>query len=141
MNTKAIGNITEVEFMRIFVGRGFTVSQPFGDNAQYDFILDVKDRLFKVQCKHMCMSAEGKLDLAATRTNYYKGKAATKHYDKVDLFFGYNIETGLSCVLDAKQFPKGASLRTLPPKNGQIKGINYLEDYSVEKFIKQISEM
>ena len=42
MNTKRIGNITEVECMLAFMKLGYNVLQPYGDCERYDFVADIK---------------------------------------------------------------------------------------------------
>jgi hypothetical protein len=48
---KNIGNIGEATFIADATRHDLTVSQPFGDNAAYDFIVDNGDRLLRVQVK------------------------------------------------------------------------------------------
>ncbi|ELZ06358.1 hypothetical protein C482_01010 [Natrialba chahannaoensis JCM 10990] len=50
-NTKQTGDETECKIMCRLLEKGYTVSQPFGDNDKYDLILDTGTDLFRVQCK------------------------------------------------------------------------------------------
>lgn len=51
MLPKNIGELTELRFYLKAFLIGFVVSKPFGDNAKYDFIVDAKGRLSRVQVK------------------------------------------------------------------------------------------
>jgi hypothetical protein len=48
---KIIGTILELEFATECIRRGAVVSQPFGDNSHYDFLVDCGKGIFKVQVK------------------------------------------------------------------------------------------
>lgn len=51
MKTKDLGAAHEIEFSLECIERGATVSQPLGDNAPYDLIVDAAGKLLRVQCK------------------------------------------------------------------------------------------
>ena len=51
MNTKRIGNITEMEVMLAFVKQGYNVLIPYGDCERYDFVADVNGKFLRVQVK------------------------------------------------------------------------------------------
>ena len=50
-NTKDVGILSELKVLTELVSLGCIVSQPYGDNAPYDFIVDINGRLIKVQVK------------------------------------------------------------------------------------------
>jgi hypothetical protein len=88
MNSKDIGNITEVKVMSFFIEKGFTVSKPFGDNARYDLIVDINNKLYRVQCKH------GHLEngcITCDASNYSKGdKTKLDYIGTADMFGIYS---------------------------------------------------
>ena len=51
INSKQIGNITEVESMLAFLKAGYNVLTPYGDCEKYDFVADVNGKFLKIQCK------------------------------------------------------------------------------------------
>ena len=51
LETKLKGNLTEMECMTAFMELGYQVSIPFGEDSRYDFIADVNNRLYRIQCK------------------------------------------------------------------------------------------
>ena len=51
-NTKKLGNLTELQCMTYLYELGYSISIPFGNADKYDLILDVKDKLYKIQIKH-----------------------------------------------------------------------------------------
>lgn len=82
--------IFQVEAMK----QGWIVSQPFGDNAPYDFIVDTGDRLLKVQCKHLA-HARGSKDAYSFNTHKKTGhrrNTRSSYVGLVDYFFAYSLE-------------------------------------------------
>jgi len=51
MNTKQVGDTSEAIVLAELIGRGYTVSVPFGDNDPYDLVVDTADGLHRVQIK------------------------------------------------------------------------------------------
>lgn len=42
--TQSIGNITELKCMTAFIELGYECSIPYGNNAKYDFVVDVNGK-------------------------------------------------------------------------------------------------
>lgn len=138
MNTKQRGMIGETRFLFKCTELGITVSQPFGDNAPYDFVIDVNGRLLKVQCKTLMLD-KGTYLLDTSTTNFYNGKCkSVYHGEKVDLYYGYHPETRIEVLVDPKQYPKNLRLRVEPPKNNQVVGIKWLKDFLFDNVIQEI---
>ena len=57
---KTVGTILELEFAAECVRRGAIVSQPFGDNAHYDSLVDNGTRIYRVQVKAASLKTDGK---------------------------------------------------------------------------------
>lgn len=51
MNSKRIGNIGEIKAISKFVELGIPVYLPFGDNERADMIINVDNKLLKIQVK------------------------------------------------------------------------------------------
>ena len=59
LETKIKGNVTEMECMLAFMQLGYQVSIPFGEDSRYDFVVDISDKLYKIQCKTSSEIIEG----------------------------------------------------------------------------------
>jgi hypothetical protein len=57
---KTIGTVLELEFAAECIRRGAIVSQPFGDNSHYDFLVDNGLRIYRVQVKAASLRADKK---------------------------------------------------------------------------------
>ena len=51
MNTKYRGNITELETILAFAKLGYNVLIPYGDCERYDYVVDINNNFYKIQCK------------------------------------------------------------------------------------------
>jgi len=51
LNSKQRGELAETMFMVKAARKGFATAKPYGDSRRYDFILDVGQRLWRVQVK------------------------------------------------------------------------------------------
>src|SRR5689334_5079994 len=51
MNSKRVGDLSEQAFALAALKHGLEVAKPLGDRLPYDFIVDRRGRLFKVQVK------------------------------------------------------------------------------------------
>ena len=49
--TQVIGNANELKCMLAFIELGYQCSIPYGNSAKYDFIVDIGNKLYKIQCK------------------------------------------------------------------------------------------
>ena len=45
------GVLTELQCQKDFIERGILVSQPITQDSKYDYIVDIKGILYKIQCK------------------------------------------------------------------------------------------
>ena len=50
-DTKLKGNLTEMQCMLAFMKLGYQISIPFGEDCRYDFIADINNKLYRIQCK------------------------------------------------------------------------------------------
>jgi len=90
MRSKDIGELAEVEFMRVSMRHGLVLSEPRGDNQKYDFIVDNGYQLFKIQVKSTSTFIENK-DCYQLGTSY--GSERKKLYTNKDIdFFACYIE-------------------------------------------------
>lgn len=48
LSTKDLGAQTELQCLAYLHRLGYNVSIPWGDNARYDFILDIAGKLYKI---------------------------------------------------------------------------------------------
>lgn len=145
MDSKQIGNLTELQCITRFYELGYSVSIPYGDSEKYDFIVDINNKLYKMQCKHATPSytEDGQLDYLTIRTiwqsGYTKGKSFERHkYTEDDIDFFVTHWQGKNYIISVKECSTQKILRVLPPKNNQIKGVNFLYLFEDEEVCKNL---
>ena len=128
MNTKQIGHIAEIAFLLECANRKITVSIPYGDNARYDFIVDINNKLLKVQVKHM--KDKGKYYSFATRSTDWNSKIFKNYKDDVDYIFAYcKDDKNYVLVPVSKITQSSMTIRKHNAISTQIKKMNIIEDY------------
>ena len=140
MNSKMIGNITEVSCMLEFMKLGYDVLQPYGDSQRYDYVVDIDGNFYKIQAKtsNDKYISEGYIKFRCDNTTTKNGKVVHKKYDKEDIDFFSTFYNGKCYIVPVKECSREKCLRFTPPKNGQIQGINFASDYELEKVVKNL---
>ena len=141
LNSKQLGNITEIECMLSFIKLGYNVLMPYGDCERYDFVADINGILIKIQVKHACDSniKDGYITFRCVNKTTRNGSFVNNKYTKeqIDYFATYyNNQCYLIPVEET-----GSSIKTLrfkPPVNGQKKGITFADEYKLERVIEKI---
>ena len=140
MDTKRIGNSTELNCIAYLFNCGCEILLPYGDSQKYDIVIDYKDKLYKIQCKNAnpTYKEDGSIDFITFKTTWESGrKSRTRmRYEKneVDIFATYfNGQCYLVPIEET-----GSSLKTLrffPPKNGITQTISWAENYKAESIL------
>lgn len=143
IDTKVKGNLTEMECMTAFMELGHQVSIPFGEDSRYDFIADVNGKLYRIQCKTSSEILDNnqvvgiKFKSCRQSGNCAKTSTRTKYTeDEID-FFATSYKK--KCYLvPVQQCSVEKTLRILPPKNGQIKGVTFLENQELSEVLNSL---
>ena len=87
MDSKFIGNITELEVLTYITKLGYQVSIPFGDRERYDQIWDINGKLLKVQVK-TSRSVDNAIKFSCRSSHRKEGKCINSKYtsDEIDCF-------------------------------------------------------
>lgn len=91
--TNQKGLITEMRVMLYFIELGYNVSQPLNADSRYDCIIDVNNKLLKIQIKtaHLAPKTENAIEIkcrsVTTTQNLYKEK--TYNENEIDYFATY----------------------------------------------------
>lgn len=138
-NTKEVGNLTELQCLTGLYELGCDVSIPFGNSQKYDLIMDWQGKLYKVQVKH-AKDNNGEFFTFNTRWQSHNRTGYTQvTYTKADIDFFATFYKGEVYLIPIEEC-SGASktIRFIPPKNGQIKGVNFAKDYLAKEVLKKL---
>lgn len=138
-NNKWKGNIGEVKVISEFLKYGITISLPFGDNARYDLIADISGNLRKIQVKYIdgVNESDSYYCRCCSSTNHTNNKGQQNYIGDIDYFAFYLADIDTCCLvpIDVIGTREMFTLRNSIPKNNQLKGINFIKDYSFEKIL------
>lgn len=139
LSTKAKGAQTELECITYLHGLGYDISIPWGDNARYDFVLDVNHKLYKIQCKTSSLQEEGvyKFKCNSTYVNAQGNRTENYTAEEVDFFCTF-IEGKCYLIPYSETSKREKVMRFVKPKNGQVKGITFAQDYLAESQIERL---
>ena len=128
MNTKQFGQIAESKFVFECSKLGYTVSQPIGDNAHYDFIVDKDNQLFKVQCKSMRKDGDVYRSETHRKTGHKRSKKLS-YKGLCDFLFLYNNDDGVYAMLPVEECALSTSLWSRANRDPYGSKIRFVEDY------------
>ena len=140
MNSKRIGNITEMSVALAFQKLDIPVAIPFGDCERYDLIADIKGKLYKIQCKTSSYyrGDQDRISFSCRSTSTKNGQTVNHRYTANEIDFFATVWEDKCYLVPVEQTSCEKILRLVPPKNGQKVGVNMLEDYSLDKVVENL---
>jgi len=138
LETKQKGLVTELQCITYFYQLGYLVSIPYGENSRYDFIVDIGSKLLKVQCKSSTLKEEGVIEFSCRSTRVNATENISRRYTKDEIDCFCTFYEGKCYLVPVEECSTSKKLRFIPPKNGQIVGINFAKDYEAEVQIQKL---
>ena len=140
MDTKLIGDITELEVLSYITKLGYLVSKPFGDRGRYDQIWDIDGELIKVQIKtsHPIDDEISGIKFSCRSSQRRKGKCKNTRYNCKEIDYFATIYNNKLYLVHISETSDEKILRFTKPKNNQKTNISLASDYEVEKIIEKI---
>ena len=141
LSTKARGAQTELECITYLHGLGYDISIPWGDNARYDFVLDIEDKLYKIQCKTSHLREEGVYTFKCSSTYINSQGNHRVAYDKNQVDFFCTFINGKCYLIPYDETGhREKVMRFVLPKNNQTKGITFADTYLAENQIERLKQ-
>ena len=131
------GRITELKCELWFLEHGFLVSIP-DIPYQYDFLVDVKGKILKIQVKTGMVDTEKTgITIKLCSTTHNSNGYTRRNYSENDVDYFMTYYNGECYLIPFSECGvKEKKLRFIPPKNGQVKGISFAKDYLAEKILE-----
>jgi len=128
--TNRKGDIAEAAFLFEAISRGYNVCSSYKQDSAYDCVLDRKGSLERVQIKYREITEKGNLVITITQDT----KTNRRDYssENIDYFAVYVPELKQIAYIPIKlcEGKTRITLRVAETKNKQVKGINYLKDFT-----------
>jgi hypothetical protein len=143
LDTKRIGNSTELNCIAHLYDCGCEILLPYGDNQKYDIVVEYKRKFYKIQCKaaNATYKEDGSIDFITFRTSWESGRQTRTrvHYSKEDIDFFATFFDGQCYLIPVEETASTVkTIRFALPKNGQTKGITFAKDYKAEDVLSQL---
>ena len=139
LNTHFIGEITEQQVAIEFLKLGIQVSKPLVQSSKYDFIVDINNKLYKIQVKTSTLKENSHITFATSTSHTNTQGTINLTYSENDVDFFATMYEGQCYLIPRAECGKRAqSLRIIPTKNGQTVGIKFAKDYKLEDVIKNL---
>lgn len=122
-NNLHLGTLAEIRFVGQAVSCGYNVSIPFSQDSNYDCIVDVGDKLIRVQVKSTQTQTKYSYKF---NTNKSRKPRAYKS-NEVDYFAFYAADIDCFWIIPMDHIPKQTTLRINPNSEKYIK---YMNDFS-----------
>ena len=137
MNSKQIGNITELETMLAFIKLGYNVLTPYGDCERYDFVVDANGKFIRVQSKTSRTEDDGaSFSFSCRSCNRKDGKIIHHHYTNNEIDYFVTTFNGKCYLVPVDECGNDKRLRILSTKNGQVRGVTWAKEYELEEVVK-----
>lgn len=132
--TKELGDFAELAVASDLTGRGYRVCLPFGEDCDYDLVVERRGKLERVQVKYG--HSEGvRLEVRRRSHSLTNGKVRRiKRYSAsmIEWLAVFDASTIACFYIPARELGEGRSfftLRLAPARNGQEKGIRLADDF------------
>ena len=132
--TKVKGDFAELMVAADLARRGYRVAIPFGENSDYDLVVERDGLLERVQVKHA--RSDGKvIEVRPTSLSLTNGKVRRiKRYTAamIDWLAVYDVTTDRCYYIHASELGGGRrhlNLRLTAPRNNQVARIRYAAGY------------
>lgn len=142
LNTHFQGKTTELQVATEFIKRGYQVSQPLVADSRYDFIVDINNKLIRLQVKSSSIKEDGAYIEFATSTSHTNTQRTINHsYSSEEIDYFATIYENQCYVISVNDCGSRAQrLRITPPKNGNQRGSKFLKDYTLNKFLETLTD-
>lgn len=140
LDTKRIGNATELELMLAFTKQGCPVLTPYGDDERYDLVADIKGALIRIQAKTSSPIDEGRaFEFDCRRNIYERGKKVKRepYYDDDFDYFG-TVWNGQCYLVPLSECKRCKRLRLEPSASNRGMRSVWATDYELEKIVAEI---
>lgn len=140
LTTKQRGNITEMECILAFMKAGYKISIPYGEDCRYDMIVDINNKLYRIQCKtsHALTNPEDGFKFKTKSVVITSHGAKESPYNESEIDYFATIYEEKCYLIPVGESNHEKTLRFRYPANGQKKGISLAEDYLMENMIKRL---
>lgn len=133
------GDINELQCILDFQKRGYYCSIPFSGSCRYDLVVDINNKLFKIQCKASSYHPEdGTLRMGTKRSTTNTKKTTTYSYSKEEVDYFYTSWKQYGFLIPIEETSTEKYLRVDVPKQGIQSTMSIASDYLIDNVLESI---
>ena len=134
------GEITEQQVAIEFLKLGLQVCKPLVQSSKYDFVVDIENKLYKIQVKTSTPKEENSYIEFATSTSHTNTRGTLNlTYSENDVDFFATMYNNECYLIPFSHCGKRAQrLRLVPTKNGQTTDIKFAKDYHLNDIVENL---
>ena len=135
LTTQQKGITTEMYVAAYLLSLGYNVSQPMCQDSKYDLIVDVNDKLLRLQVKTARLSDNNSIifNCRSTTKNSRTNKSRAYGENEIDFFATYCIY--LVYIIKKRQCSKEKRIHLQKPRQSNW---SYIEDYKAKEVLEQL---
>lgn len=135
LTTQQKGITTEMFVAAYLLNLGYNVSQPFCQDSKYDLIVDVNNKLLRLQVKTSRLSSENVIvfNCRSTTKNSKTNKSRYYELDEIDYFATF--WNGKVYLVPPNECSSEKRLHLIYPSRSNQ---TYAEDYKAEEVLKRL---
>lgn len=84
--TNQLGQLTELWCQLDFCERGIVLSQPTNPSSRYDFIAEINNKLYRIQCKTAHLESNNRISIRVKSKNWNNGEYHS-YINEIDYFY------------------------------------------------------
>lgn len=135
---KTIGEKSEAIVLAELIKRDIPVSLPFGDNQRYDMLIDINNKILKIQIKTINFKEEY-MTFEACSSSTHRGGKKKSYKGEIDYFIAYCSELNKVYMMHIDEASKTTvTMRINTPKNNQTANIKWAVDYEIDKQLNKL---
>jgi PD-(D/E)XK endonuclease len=136
LTTDQKGAVAETAIAFAAIKLGIDVYRPLFEGGRYDFIFEVEDQLYRVQCKWAPLHGDVVI-VRCYSSRRARAGVVRRIYEpeEVDVIAAYCPPVDRCFMVPASRFAGHAQLhlRVAPSRNNQQIGVNWADDYALER--------
>ena len=137
MHTKTKGDIGLLAASLFFAKHDFAIFKEIGDLSSIDLVLEKESKLYRVQCKAFSPK-NGALSLSFWKSG--PGYRLKYNPNDLDYFSVLDLNSDKLYLVRSSllnKYDSGVNLRIDKPKNGQIKDVQFADNFLAEKVLQE----
>lgn len=129
------GLMTELQCELAFTKYGILLSKPISNDSRYDYIADINNHLYRIQCKAAAISSDSSyIQFGCHSTNIRNN--SEYYYTEDDIDYFYTEYNGQGYLVSVKIGGKKNKILRFTAKQNHST-ILWAKDYTLEKILKE----